>query len=220
MYIGENISTFYTEVHPNDTVAATLDKVNELHLQQLPVVKGKEYLGIITEEDLLNVDDDMKTIKDLKFTFPFIYLFDYQHIFDALQYLETYQFDMLPILNKNNQYVGVITPKNLLLALNKTISNQEIGAIIVLEMEERDNSLTHIANIIESENCKILHTGVKVLGDSSKVELTIKLNKTNISSVLASLWRHDYVVKATFNDGSDQNDIQERYNLLMNYLNL
>ncbi len=220
MYIGENISTLYTEVHPNDTVAATLDKVNELHLQQLPVVKGKEYLGIITEEDLLNVDDDMKTIKDLKFTFPFIYLFDYQHIFDALQYLETYQFDMLPILNKNNQYVGVITPKNLLLALNKTISNQEIGAIIVLEMEERDNSLTHIANIIESENCKILHTGVKVLGDSSKVELTIKLNKTNISSVLASLWRHDYVVKATFNDGSDQNDIQERYNLLMNYLNL
>ncbi len=220
MYIGENISTLYTEVHPNDTVAATLDKVNELHLQQLPVVKGKEYLGIITEEDLLNVDDDMKTIKDLKFTFPFIYLFDYQHIFDALQYLETYQFDMLPILNKNNQYVGVITPKDLLLALNKTISNQEIGAIIVLEMEERDNSLTHIANIIESENCKILHTGVKVLGDSSKVELTIKLNKTNISSVLASLWRHDYVVKATFNDGSDQNDIQERYNLLMNYLNL
>ena len=220
MYIGENISTLYTEVHPNDTVAATLDKVNELHLQQLPVVKGKDYLGIITEEDLLNVDDDLKTIKDLKFTFPFIYLFDYQHIFDALQYLETYQFDMLPILNKNNQYVGVITPKDLLLALNKTVSNQEIGAIIVLEMEERDNSLTHIANIIESENCKILQTGIKVLEDSSKVELTIKLNKTNISSVLASLWRHDYVVKATFNDGSDQNDIQERYNLLMNYLNL
>ncbi|MEI5984184.1 MULTISPECIES: CBS domain-containing protein [Sphingobacterium] len=220
MYIGENISTLYTEVHPNDTVAATLDKVNELHLQQLPVVKGKEYLGIITEEDLLNVDDDLKTIKELKFTFPFIYLFDYQHIFDALQYLETYQFDMLPIMNKNNQYVGVITPKDLLLALNKTVSNQEIGAIIVLEMEERDNSLTHIANIIESENCKILQTGVKVMEDSSKVELTIKLNKTNISSVLASLWRHDYVVKATFNDGSDQNDIQERYNLLMNYLNL
>lgn len=220
MYIGENISTLYTEVHPNDTVAATLDKVNELHLQQLPVVKGKEYLGIITEEDLLNVDDNLKTIKELKFTFPFIYLFDYQHIFDALQYLETYQFDMLPIMNKNNQYVGVITPKDLLLALNKTVSNQEIGAIIVLEMEERDNSLTHIANIIESENCKILQTGVKVMEDSSKVELTIKLNKTNISSVLASLWRHDYVVKATFNDGSDQNDIQERYNLLMNYLNL
>ncbi len=220
MYIGENISTLYTEVHPNDTVAATLDKVNELHLQQLPVVKGKEYLGIITEEDLLNVDDDLKTIKELKFTFPFIYLFDYQHIFDALQYLETYQFDMLPIMNKNNQYVGVITPKDLLLALNKTVSNQEIRAIIVLEMEERDNSLTHIANIIESENCKILQTGVKVMEDSSKVELTIKLNKTNISSVLASLWRHDYVVKATFNDGSDQNDIQERYNLLMNYLNL
>ena len=54
MYIGENISTLYTEVHPNDTVAFSLDKVNELHFHQLPVVKGKEYLGLITEEDLLD----------------------------------------------------------------------------------------------------------------------------------------------------------------------
>ncbi|MGN5955908.1 CBS domain-containing protein [Sphingobacterium lactis] len=220
MYIGENISTLFTEISPNDTVAKALDRINELHLQQIPIVKGKEYLGMLTEEDLLAQDDETILIKDLKFSFPFIYIFDYQHILDGLQFLETYQFDVLPVLNKQKQYLGVITPKELLLAQNQAMSNQEIGAIIVLEMEERDNSLTHIANIIESENCKILHTGIRLLEDSSKVELTIKLNKTNISSVLASLWRHDYVVKATFNDGSDQNDIQERYNLLMNYLNL
>jgi len=220
MYIGENISTLFTEISPNDTVAKALDRINELHLQQIPIVKGKEYLGMLTEEDLLAQDDETMLIKDLKFSFPFIYIFDYQHILDGLQFLETYQFDVLPVLNKQKQYLGVITPKELLLAQNQAMSNQEIGAIIVLEMDERDNSLTHIANIIESENCKILHTGIRLLKDSSKVELTIKLNKTNISSVLASLWRHDYVVKATFNDGSDQNDIQERYNLLMNYLNL
>ncbi len=220
MYIGENISTLYTEVHPNDTVAHSLDKINDLHFQQLPVVKGKDYLGIITEEDLLSADNEDSLIKELKFTFPFIYLYDYQHIYDALQYLETYQFDILPIVNKQKQYVGVITQKDLLRAVNENLSNQDKGAIIVLEIEDRDNSLTHIAHIIESENTKILNTGIKLIENSSKVELTIKVNKNNISSVLASLWRHDYVVKATFNDGSDQNDIQERYNLLMNYLNI
>ncbi|GGE34093.1 MULTISPECIES: CBS domain-containing protein [Sphingobacterium] len=220
MYIGENISTLYTEVHPNDTVAFSLDKINELHFHQLPIVKGKEYLGLITEEDLLSLEDEDTLIKELKLSFPFIYLYDYQHIYDALQYLETYQFDLLPIVNKQKEYVGVITQKDLLRAVNQTISNQDKGAIIVLEMEDRDNSLTHVSHIIESENTKILNTGIRPIENSSKVELTIKVNKNNISSVLASLWRHDYVVKATFNDGSDQNDIQERYNLLMNYLNI
>jgi acetoin utilization protein AcuB len=50
--------------------------------------------------------------------------------------------------------------------------------------------------------------------------MTIKVNKTNISSVVASLWRNDYVVKATFRDGGAQSDIQDRYDLLMNYLDL
>ncbi|MGM1430591.1 CBS domain-containing protein [Sphingobacterium lactis] len=220
MYIGENLSTRYSEVRPTDTVALALDKVNELHVHQLPVVKGKEYLGLITEEDLLSAEDEGLLIQDLKFTFPFIYLFDYQHIYDALQFLETYQFDLLPIINKQKEYVGVLTQKDLLRAVNQTLSNQDKGAIIVLEMEDRDNSLTHVAHIIESENTKILSTGVRMIENSTKVELTIKVNKNNISSVLASLWRHDYVVKATFNDGSDQDDIQDRYNLLMNYLNI
>ncbi|WP_293932058.1 CBS domain-containing protein [Sphingobacterium sp. UBA6645] len=220
MFIGEIITTLYTELRPSDTVDFALNKVNELHFHQLPVVKGKEYHGLLTEEDLLSVEDESDLISEVKITLPFIYLYDYQHIYDALQYLETYQYDILPVLNKQNQYVGAVTQTDLLRAINQTISNQEKGAIIVLEMEDRDNSLTHVAHIIESENTKILNTGVRPIENSTKVELTIKVNKNNISSVLASLWRHDYVVKASFNDGTDQNDIQERYNLLMNYLNI
>ncbi len=220
MYIGEHLSTLYTEITPNDSVAHALELLNELHLHQLPLINNLEYLGLLSEEELLNIDNESLLIKDLKINLPFIYIYDYQHIYDAIQLIVIHQLDVLPILNKQNQYVGVLTQKELIQAINYMISNQEIGAIIVLEMDERDHSLTHIANIIESENAKIWSTGVKQVEDSDKIELTIKLNKTNISSVLASLWRHDYVVKATFNDGSDQNDIQDRYNLLMNYLNL
>ncbi|MFZ4260750.1 CBS domain-containing protein [Sphingobacterium sp. HJSM2_6] len=220
MYIGEHLSTLYTEITPNDSVAHALELLNDLHVHQLPLILNQEYLGILSEEELLNIDQDSLLLKDIQFNLPFIYVYDFQHIYDAIQLISINQLDLLPILNKQNQYLGVVTQQDLLYAINKMISNQEIGAIIVLEMEERDHSLTHIANIIESENAKIWSTGVKQVEDSDKIELTIKLNKTNISSVLASLWRHDYVVKATFNDGSDQNDIQDRYNLLMNYLNL
>lgn len=220
MYIGENISTLYTEIDPNTTVADTLDKINELHFHQLPVVNKKDYLGIITEEDLLSIDDESKFIKDIQINFAFIYLYDYQHLLDALQIMEINQLDILPVLNNQNQYLGVITLRDLMKSLNQMLSLQDKGAIIVLEIEERDNTLTHIAHIIESENTKIISTGIRPIDNSTKYELTIKVNKNNISSVLASLWRHDYVVKASFNDGSDNTDTQERYQLLMNYLNI
>ncbi|MGH2622675.1 MAG: CBS domain-containing protein, partial [Sphingobacterium sp.] len=99
MYIGENISTLYTEIDPNATVAYTLDKINELHFHQLPVVKDKDFLGIISEEDLLSIDDESKFIKDVQINFPFIYTYDYQHILDALQLMEINQLDILPVLN-------------------------------------------------------------------------------------------------------------------------
>ena len=220
MFIGENISTLYTELRPDDSVSYALEKVNELHLQQLPIVEGKEYLGLVTEEDLLAAEDPLQQMHDLRLTFPFLYLFDYQHIYDALQYLETYSYDLLPILNNQKEFLGVFTPKDLLKAVNQTLSMQQQGAIIVLEMEDRDHSVAHVAHIIESENTKILNTGVRLFEDSNKLELTIKVNKNNVSSVLASLWRHDYMVKSSFNDGSDQNDIQDRYNLLMNFLDM
>src|SRR5690606_36754853 len=101
------------------------------------------------------------------------------------------------------EYVGVITQKDLLRSVNQTISNQDKGAIIALEMEDRDNSLTHVPHIIESENTKILNTGIRPIENSSKVELTIKVHKKNISTVLSSLWTYDYVEKRTLKDSSD-----------------
>lgn len=220
MFIGENISTLYTELRPDDTVSYALEKVNELHLQQLPIVNAKEYLGLVSEEDLLSAEDATRQVQELRLTFPFVYVFDYQHLYDAMQYLERYAYDVLPVLNSQKEFLGVLTAKELLTAVNSTLSMQQQGAIIVLEMEDRDHSVAHVAHLIESENAKILNTGVRVFENSNRLELTIKVNKNNISSILASLWRHDYIVKSSFNDGSDQNDIQDRYNLLMNYLDL
>ncbi|MHC8950504.1 CBS domain-containing protein [Sphingobacterium hungaricum] len=220
MYIGDIISDFYAEVKSSDTVAYTLDKINELHFHQLPIVDEKEYKGLITEEQLIQISDDQLTLKDIKSPSPLIYIFDYQHVYDALQIISIYKTDILPVLNKQMQYIGVITNNDILKSLNSTLDNAENGAIIVLELDARDQSFTHLAHIIESENTKIVNASSRAIPDSNKIEMTIKLNKNNISSVIASLWRFDYEVKATFNDGTDQDELLDRYDHLMNYLDL
>lgn len=219
MFIGQYISTDYHEVLDTDTVEFVLQKMSENHSKFLAVVEGKNFYGLISEELLLDQTDPEIPINTLKVHFKSVYLFDYQHIYDALQVISTFDYCFIPVLNKKHEYVGVLTKQDLLVALNETLGNDE-GAIIVLELGIRDNALSHISRIIEAENTSILSTAIHQLPDSSKLEMTIKVNKTNIAAVVSSLWRNDYVVKATFRDGGEQSDIQDRYDLLMNYLDL
>ena len=219
MFIGQYISTDYHEVLLSDSIDFALDKMTDNHLKQLAVVEGQIFYGIITEEVLLDQTNPYSSLETIKIHFQSAYLFDYQHIYDALQAMVAFDYCFIPILNKNHEYRGVLTKHDLLVALNSTLGNEE-GAIIVLELGMRDNALSHIARIIEAENTTILSTAVHQIADSAKLEMTIKVNKTNISAVIASLWRNDYVVKATFRDGGSQSDIQDRYDLLMNYLDL
>lgn len=220
MYLGEILAKNYFDVQPDDSIGFALDKMNELHTAQLPIVDGRDLLGIVTEEHLLSAHDETQPLSSLMVSLRFLYLYEYQHVYDALQYMNAHQLEILPILDKENGYMGTVTSIDLLSAINETLGNKDPGAIIVLELGKNDVSFSHIAHIFESENMRILHTAVRDIPDTTKMEMTIKVDKQNISTVVASLWRFDYVVKATFNDGSQDSDIKERYDILMNYLNL
>lgn len=220
MYIGEILAKKYYDVRTNDSIGFALNKMNELHTMQLPIVDGQDLLGVLAEDDLLSAHDETQTVNNLLISLRFLYLYEYQHIYDALQYMDAHHLDILPILDKENAFKGVVTAADLLSAVNETLGNGKPGAIIVLELGRNDVSFSHIAHIFESENVRILHTAIRDIPDTTKIEMTIKVDKQNISTLVASLWRFDYIVKATFNDGSQDSDIKERYDILMNYLNI
>jgi hypothetical protein len=95
------------------------------------------------------------------------------------------------------------------------------GAIIVLELNERDYSLSQIAQIIESNDIKVISLYVTSSADSTKLEVTIKLNSNEISSIIRTFERYNIPVK-TWTAGADSLDRfnQERLDLLIKYLNI
>ena len=139
MFIGQYISTDYHEVLQTDTVEFVLQKMGESHTKFLSVVENHIFYGLISEELLLDQAQTDIPIHHLKLHFKSVYLFDYQHIYDALQLISTYDFCFIPVLNKKHEYMGVLTKQDLLIALNETLGNDE-GAIIVLELGIRDNA--------------------------------------------------------------------------------
>ena len=178
------------------------------------------FLGSVSYEALANQTDAERQIEQAVPVFQHIHLFDTQHIFDAVLFFQLYQVDLLTVVDEQYTYVGATTPLALINALSQAMSINQPGGIIVLEMGYRDNALSHIAHIVESDNAQILNSYVRTFSDSARLEVTIKINKSNISSIVSSFLRHDYTVKATYNDESSHDNSRDRYEQLMNYLNM
>ena len=220
MNIRQVITGVNYPVRPTDTVRYALEKMADLRLTHLPIVKNKMFLGSVSYEALAYQTDAERQIEQAVQVFQHIHLFDTQHIFDAVLFFQLYQVDLLTVVDEQYTYVGATTPLALINTLSQAMSINQPGGIIVLEMGYRDNALSHIAHIVEADNAQILNSYVRTFSDSARLEVTIKINKSNISSIVSSFLRHDYTVKATYNDESSHDNSRDRYEQLMNYLNM
>jgi len=220
MNISQVITADSYAVSPKDSTRYTLDKMADLRLSQLPVVKNGMFLGSVSYETLAGLSNADQPIEHADLMYQQTHIYGTQHIFDAALFFQVYQFDLLTVVDEQHAYLGAVTPLALLNTLSQTMSIYQPGGIIVLEMGYHDNALSHIAHIVESDNAQILNSYVQTFSDSSRLEVTLKINKSNISSIVSSFLRHDYTVKATYNDESSRDNSRDRYEQLMNYINM
>ncbi|MCB0380338.1 MAG: CBS domain-containing protein [Flavobacteriales bacterium] len=219
MIAAELISYEIPPLKPSDTGSKVLQWMEEFKVKDMVVVKSKKYIGIIEETDLLdrnNIEDKLETYSlDLKK--PFV--FKNQHIFEVIGLFVEFDVDVLPVLNENSEYLGLITSKKILQYLSEIVSVANQGSIITLEMNAVDYSMAEIAKIVESDDAKILASFITSHPDTTKIEVTLKINKTDITRVLHTFDRFNYTVTASFNESEYHQDLKNRYDEFMRFLN-
>jgi CBS domain-containing protein len=127
---------------------------------------------------------------------------------------------VIPVLDENQKYLGLITMKDLVKNLANLSSIRDPGGIIVLEVNERDYSLSQIAQIVESNDCKILSCYVNTIPDSTLMNVVVKVNRTDLRNVLATFTRYNYIIKGSYMETGSQDDMRDRFDMLMNYLDI
>lgn len=220
MNIGQIITEHDYAVSPADSIQSVLDKMAAFRLAQLPAVKEGVFLGLISDETLIDHPQADHSLQQADLRYQPAYMYDTQHIYDGVLFFRVHPVALMPVIDEQHNYLGSVTPRELTDMLSQTMSLQLPGAIIVLEMGQRDNALSHIAHIVESDNAQILNSFIRTFPDSSRLEVTIKVNKMEISAIVASFLRHDYRVKATYNDENSHDNSNDRYEQLMNYINM
>jgi len=219
MVARELISDTILPLKTSDTIQKVLDRMAEFRVNHFPIVNDLEFLGMVSDEDIIEAPDYDVPVGKLNLLLKNASVNENQHIYDVIRLFYEQQLSIVPVLDHMRNYLGVVSINTMMEHIATITSVKETGGIIILEINNRSNSLAHIAQIVESNNAQILSSYIQSFPDSTRLEITLKLNRTDISSVIASFLRYDYIVKATFNDIKNDST-QDRYDQLMNYLNI
>lgn len=204
----------------SDTGSEALNLMDEYKVSHLPIVNNEDFLGIISEQDIYNLNHSDEPLGNHKLSIEHAFVNEHQHIYNVLKIIDKLGLTVIPVLDDHNKYLGCFTLKGLLIFIASLYSIDNPGGVIVLEISETDYSLTEIANIVESNDAKILSTFLTNHRDSTRLEVVIKINKIELGAILQTFDRYGYIVKASFGEDEDQEDLRERYDSLMNYLNI
>lgn len=203
----------------SDSGSKALNWMDEFKVRQLPIVKGTEYIGLISESDILDLNQPDEPLELHKLSLPRPFVNKHQHIFDVIKVVSSLDLSLLPVLDED-RYLGIIPLHHLFRSFSKMSSIDDNGSLIVLELNINDYSLSQIGQIVESNDAKVLSSYITSHDDSTKLELTIKINKTNIADIIQTFNRYDYVITASYQDSDYTEDLKDRLDYLQNYLNI
>jgi len=204
----------------SDTGKTALSWMEDYKLSHLPIVNNEEFLGLISEMDIYTLNDFDAPLGNHTLSLKNPWVYTYQSVYDVLKVVNALDLTLIPVLDEKQRYTGAITLKKLLSKTAEMLSLDNPGGLVFLEMSINDYSLTEIANIVESNDVKILNSVVVNQPESTRVEVILKLNTPELQRVIQTFERYDYLVKAVIDDSYDENSLRENYDSLMKYLNI
>lgn len=220
MYVEKLISPIVPVLQPTDTGTKALFLMEENNLTQLPLVIDEQYTALVKENDVLDWENQESPLSTARFLNYRPAVFASNHPYEAMRLAHSQNLSVVPVIDNEQKYVGAITRADLLNYITENSGLDNPGGIIVLEIDPRDYSLSEIARICEGEDIIIISTNLHTMPATGKLEVTIKANKTDLHGLVQAFERFKYTVKQVYGEQNHNEDMMERYNLLMNYLNM
>jgi CBS domain-containing protein len=216
MLTRDLISNSIPYLHKEDKVHHALQLMNDYHVAHLPVVENDSYLGIISEEQLLQSDDD-NTLNELPITDGSTSVQGSDHFLKAIQTAVVNKLSVVPVVEEKH-LLGIVTYNDLLRNASEFMSLNDPGGLIVLEMDNKNYSFTEINRIVESNDAQITQLNTFTDPETGIMQVTIRISKLEVSDIISAFQRYEYNVKYYFGEELFENELRTNYDNLMSYL--
>jgi acetoin utilization protein AcuB len=213
------ISSEFPVLSLDDSGEKALKLMNEYHVFHLPLIQRDNYLALISEDDILDWDTPEEPLSLAEFLNFRPAVFEGAHPYEAVKIAREFNLSVLPVVDKQNHYSGVITTDGLFSFLTDNTAIKTEGSVIILEMEQRNYSLSEIARISESNDISILGLSIKNRDEHGLIWVTIKVNTRDVQALTSTFERFNYHIVDTFASLFAKDEVQHNYDMLMHYIN-
>lgn len=218
MEITNYITTDFKAIDSQETIATVKDFFDELNFSHFPVVEEGIYIGSIGSEDIETFENDKKVI-DYRYTLEGFFTKTDSLWLEVLEVFAKNHSNLIPVLDENNAYVGYYEIDDIMSFFHQTPFLKEQGRIIKVKKGVLDYSMSQIAQIVESNNGKLLGMFISE-ADVDTIEVTLKISLGAINEIIQTFRRYNYEITSEHHEDDYINNLKERSDYLDKYLNI
>lgn len=212
------ITNDYKALDSQETIFDAQDRLDEISFSHFPVVEEGVYIGCIIKDDLETFDGDKK-VADYRFTLEPFFARTTMIWLDVLEVFAKNHTNLVPVLDENNQYKGYYEIEDIIKFFHETPFLKEQGGIIIVQKGVLDYSMSQVAQIVESNNGKLLGLFVSEV-TTEYVQITIKISLGGMNDIIQTFRRYNYEIISEHQEDNYINNLKERSDYLDKYLNI
>jgi len=218
MHIQNHIVTNIPAFEINGSLSDVIDFFKDSIYSHIAVVENGTYLGALGENDLEDFDGEQK-VEQYRYDLDSFFVRKETNWLDVLETFARNEANLVPVLDDRGRIDGYYDLTDVVSVFIDTPFFTEPGGIIVLAKGIKDYSFSEIAQIVESNNTKLIG-GFITDSKNDVIQITIKIASSNLNDILQTFRRYNYNILFGNTDDQFLEDLKERSDYLDKYLNV
>jgi predicted transcriptional regulator len=216
--ITNYITNDYKAIDSQESIAVVQEFFDDLNFSHFPVVEEEMYIGSIASDDIETFEANKK-VTDYRYSLEGFFARSTMIWLDVLEVFAKNNTNLVPVLDEKNKYVGYYEITDIMKFFHETPFLQESGGIIIVKKRISEYSMGQIAQIVESNNGKLLGLFVSET-DSENIQVTIKISLGVMNEIIQTFRRYNYEIVSEHFEDNYINTLKERSDYLDKYLNI
>ncbi len=216
--ITNYITNDYKAIDSQESISLVQEFFDDLNFSHFPVVEEEMYIGSISSDDIETFEAN-KNVSEYRYSLEGFFARSTMIWLDVLEVFAKNNTNLVPVLDEKNKYVGYYEISDIMKFFHETPFLQEPGEIIIVKKRTSEYSMGQIAQIVESNNGKLLGLFVSE-ADAENSQVTIKISLGVMNEIIQTFRRYNYEIVSEHFEDNYINTLKERSDYLDKYLNI
>ncbi|HMB64435.1 MAG TPA: hypothetical protein VKN36_15250 [Eudoraea sp.] len=218
MHIHAHINNSLPVFRLEDTLEEVIEFFKSTTFSHVAIAEGRRFLGVLAENDLETFEKD-KTIENYRYNLESFSVGKNTGWLDILEVYARNEANLVPVVDDDFQVLGYYELTDFVSLFIDTPFFTEPGGILVIAKGRKDYSFSEIAQIVESNNSKLLGAFI-TNARNDIVQITIKIGSHNLNEIIQTFRRYNYNILFGNMDDQFLENLKQRSDYLDKYLNV